>query len=177
MNETYPLGQCTRWVADHWTDQVGPYWGDGRQWLTSARASGFQTTVVPTIGSVLCLGAYSDGAGAAGHVAIVTAVDPIVVSESNWIYSMSPDSRTIYGLIDLFGFILPRSAMVSGDEQRAQIHEWYYDLLQREVENESAMMYHLSVWNAKGKEACLAEIYDGPEATRVMIAKRKLLGI
>ncbi|MFM0818642.1 peptidoglycan hydrolase PcsB [Streptococcus suis] len=78
---SYPIGECT-WGVKSQLSWVGPYWGDAKQWLASARAEGFSVGTTPQVGAV----AVWVG-GAYGHVALVTAVESstnIQVSESNY---------------------------------------------------------------------------------------------
>lgn len=77
---TYPVGECT-WGAKAAAPWVGNYWGNGGQWLGSARAAGFRTGSTPQVGAVaVWTGGYY------GHVAVVTDVNgsQIQVVESNY---------------------------------------------------------------------------------------------
>jgi surface antigen len=182
-NDTYPPGQCTRYVADNWSQQVGPYWGDGWMWLGSGEQAGYATTSVPSVGAIAVWGRDMGGARAAGHVAIVQAAEPLTVAESNWNIALQPDQRVVSSAsaAGIVGYLLPEKAdppmTYSLDQQRVKIHEAYWTYLLREVENDAAMQYHLGVWNTKGMEACLAEIWDGSEHGAVVAAQRKLLGL
>ena len=78
---SYPVGECT-WGVKSQLSWVGPYWGNAKQWVASARAEGFSVGTTPQVGAV----AVWVG-GAYGHVALVTAVESstnIQVSESNY---------------------------------------------------------------------------------------------
>lgn len=78
---SYPIGECT-WGVKSQLSWVGPYWGDAKQWLASARAEGFSTGSTPQVGAIaVWTGGYY------GHVAVVTAVQSstsIQVVESNY---------------------------------------------------------------------------------------------
>ncbi|HFI0427359.1 TPA: peptidoglycan hydrolase PcsB [Streptococcus suis] len=78
---SYPIGECT-WGVKSQLSWVGPYWGDAKQWLASARAEGFSTGYTPQVGAIaVWTGGYY------GHVAVVTAVQSstsIQVVESNY---------------------------------------------------------------------------------------------
>lgn len=78
---SYPVGECT-WGVKSQLSWVGPYWGDAKQWLASARAEGFSTGSTPQVGAIaVWTGGYY------GHVAVVTAVQSstsIQVVESNY---------------------------------------------------------------------------------------------
>ncbi len=78
---SYPVGECT-WGVKSQVSWVGPYWGNAKQWVASARAEGFSVGTTPQVGAV----AVWVG-GAYGHLALVTAVESstnIQVSESNY---------------------------------------------------------------------------------------------
>ena len=78
---SYPVGECT-WGVKSQLSWVGPYWGNAKQWVASARAEGFSVGTTPQVGAV----AVWVG-GVYGHVALVTAVESstnIQVSESNY---------------------------------------------------------------------------------------------
>ncbi|HFI0077259.1 TPA: CHAP domain-containing protein [Streptococcus suis] len=78
---SYPVGECT-WGVKSQVSWVGPYWGNAKQWVASARAEGFSVGTTPQVGAV----AVWVG-GVYGHLALVTAVESstnIQVSESNY---------------------------------------------------------------------------------------------
>ncbi|MBL6538887.1 GBS Bsp-like repeat-containing protein [Streptococcus suis] len=82
----YPVGQCT-WGAKQLAPWVGNYWGNAKQWLSSARNAGFQTGTTPRVGAI----AVWTGGGY-GHVAVVTEVSSttrIRVRESNYNYNQN----------------------------------------------------------------------------------------
>ena len=79
--KSYYVGECT-WGVKSQVSWVGPYWGNAKQWVASARAEGFSVGTTPQVGAVAVW-----GGGAYGHVAVVTAVESstnIQVSESNY---------------------------------------------------------------------------------------------
>ncbi len=181
---TYPSGQCTWYCCMNWSMPVGPYWGDGRMWLTSAQQAGYVITTVAEVGAIAVWGANMGGARDAGHVAIVQAITPLTVAESNWNVPLQPDIRVVnaYSQSGIIGYILPTKTTeepmtYTPDQQRAQIRQWYLDYLIRGVEDDAAMQYHLGVWNTKGMDVCLADIVDGAEAQSATAAKRRLLGL
>lgn len=75
---SYSWGQCVWYVA---TRRAVPMWGNANQWLANARAAGWATGSVPRVGAI----AWT-GAGYAGHVAIVEAVNgnQVTVSDMNY---------------------------------------------------------------------------------------------
>lgn len=78
---SYPISQCT-WGAKTLCPWAGDYWGNGGQWVASARAAGFRTGSTPQVGAIA---SWDDGGY--GHVAVVTAVESatrIQVSEANY---------------------------------------------------------------------------------------------
>jgi surface antigen len=181
---SYPSGQCTWYCCENWSQQVGPYWGDGKMWLASAQKDGWLTSPIPEIGDIAVWGANTGGTRDAGHVALVISVNPLTVAESNWNVPLQPDHRVVsdYSKSGIIGYVRPTKTTeevmtYTPEQQRVKIHETYWEFLMREVENNDAMTYHLGVWNVKGMEACLAEIWDGPEAAKVMAAKRAHLGL
>jgi hypothetical protein len=89
-NPTYPIGQCTRYVADAWSCPVGPYWGNAAQWLDSARSAGYVISPAPAPGAVAVWRANVGGALEAGHVALVTALEPLTVAGADWPLGAGP---------------------------------------------------------------------------------------
>lgn len=108
-NPTYPAGQCTRFVADNWSRPVGPYWGDASQWLRSASAYGYVLAGAPAVGAIAVWGPGAGGADPAGHVALVTGLAPLTVTEENWQGLGVVDSRVVDAgsLAGIAGYILP----------------------------------------------------------------------
>ena len=81
----YPVGQCT-WGTKQLANWAGTYWGNAKQWATSARAEGFNVGTTPVVGAIaVWTNSYY------GHVAYVTAVNgsQIQVMESNYAGNMS----------------------------------------------------------------------------------------
>ncbi len=99
------LGQCT-WWADYefhaysglWPDFTGPNNGNAMYWAGNAAAKGWTVSAVPERWSVAVFPAWTNGAGADGHVAWVTGVSngQITVSEENFTYGAGHlDVRTL----------------------------------------------------------------------------------
>lgn len=76
---TYTPGYCTYFVASRRSVPSG--WGNARNWLANARASGFATGSVPQVGAI----AWT-GAGSMGHVAYTEKVEGnrALISEMNY---------------------------------------------------------------------------------------------
>lgn len=76
---SYSRGNCTWYVASRRPVPTG--WGNARNWLSSARAMGWNTSSQPSVGSI----AWT-GAGALGHVAYVESIQGgmVLVSEMNF---------------------------------------------------------------------------------------------
>lgn len=76
---TYSPGYCTWFVASRRPVPSG--WGNARNWLANARAAGFATGSVPRVGAI----AWT-GAGAMGHVGLVTGVNgsQATIAEMNY---------------------------------------------------------------------------------------------
>ncbi len=76
----YSYGQCTYYVASR--RPVPPNWGNARDWMANAKASGYFTGSIPVAGAI----AWTS-AGRYGHVAYVEQVkgDDVLVSEMNYI--------------------------------------------------------------------------------------------
>ncbi|WP_192800984.1 CHAP domain-containing protein [Streptococcus agalactiae] len=81
-SNTFPLGQCT-WGVKEMATWAGNWWGNGGDWAASAASAGYTVGTQPRVGSIVC---WTDGSY--GHVAYVTAVDPVTnkiqVLESNY---------------------------------------------------------------------------------------------
>ena len=105
--DTYAWGNCTAgacsenaWVPDDL--------GDGGDWAVDAGTRGFEITMIPTIGSVVCY-CRGDGYSPFGHVATVVDVradGTFQVHEENYIGLGQWDYRWS-SLYDVCGFILP----------------------------------------------------------------------
>ncbi len=76
---TYSPGYCTWFVASRRSVPSG--WGNARNWLANARASGFGTGSVPQVGAI----AWT-GVGSMGHVGLVTGVNgsQVTITEMNY---------------------------------------------------------------------------------------------
>lgn len=75
----YSYGQCTYYVASRRFVPGG--WGDAANWMSSAKAAGYQTGTEPKPGAI----AWTPG-GSAGHVAYVEQVNgsQVLISEMNF---------------------------------------------------------------------------------------------
>ena len=93
----YMAGQCTAYVYDR-ASFVGSYWGNANEWVGKAAAAGRSISGTPTVGSVVVFAPGQGGAGALGHVAVVTAVNggQISIAEGNYA-GMAENFRTISG--------------------------------------------------------------------------------
>lgn len=84
LSHDYPYGQCTWWVAQK---RVIPSWGNAKDWLNNAIASGRSVCVgrycSPRVGAVISL----KGSRTYGHVGYVESVkgNKVVFSEMNYI--------------------------------------------------------------------------------------------
>lgn len=78
-SNTYVYGWCT-WYAKERRPDIGGFWGDARNWINSARNSGYSVGSVPVAGSIGV--SYSGGYG---HVVYVESVSgsTITVSDMN----------------------------------------------------------------------------------------------
>lgn len=180
---SYPDGQCSRFCADRWSVAPGPYWGDARFWLDSGHQAGYATSSVPEVGAIAVWGANMGGTRDAGHVALVQAIAPLTVAESNWNIPLQPDQRPVsaYSQTGIIGYVLPRKATEEPmnytlAQQRAYIHQCAYESWLREI-SEEEMQHWLGVWNTQGQEGVVAGIFDTPEAVTVTQARRRLLGL
>lgn len=124
-HDTYPAGECTRFVADNWGGNVGPVWGDAAGWLNSARAAGYVVTASPQPGAIVVWAAGQGGASRLGHVAILESTQPFTVRESNWTNSGREDTRVVdaFSMAGIAGYVLP--ILVEGspmtDPERADL--------------------------------------------------------
>ncbi|MEK7075379.1 MAG: CHAP domain-containing protein, partial [Patescibacteria group bacterium] len=88
----FPWGQCTWYVA---LKRKITFGGNAKNWLANARAAGYSTGNVPTVGSIV----VTTENRRYGHVAYVEKVDEaegtITVSESNYIRLGFIDTRKI----------------------------------------------------------------------------------
>ncbi|MDQ6662711.1 MAG: LysM peptidoglycan-binding domain-containing protein [Chloroflexota bacterium] len=88
----YPWGECTSW-ADYRFHQLHgvfvPWMFNSNAWLWSYRAQQYHWRVssIPTVGSIIALQAWTQGAYSYGHVGVVERILPngdVVASSMNW---------------------------------------------------------------------------------------------
>jgi surface antigen len=95
---SYPVGQCTWWVAEHRPDL--PFFpgrsGNALNWANSAAAQGFPVGRTPKVGAVAVFQPGQYGAGSFGHVALVLAVkgEQMRISEAG-LRGPGHDTRTV----------------------------------------------------------------------------------
>jgi surface antigen len=82
-------GQCTYWANMRYYELTGyqtAWIGDADQWAAGAAASpGWVVSTIPHVPSIIVLQPGEQGAGEAGHVAVVESIpSPGVVHTSNW---------------------------------------------------------------------------------------------
>lgn len=79
---SYAPGYCT-WYVKEMRPDIGSFWGNANQWVSSATASGYATGSQPRVGAI-----GVSYAGAYGHVVYVTGVSAdgstITLSEMNY---------------------------------------------------------------------------------------------
>ena len=88
----FPYGQCTWWADQRFYQIHGVYvpWvttSDAWQWLGRAQAYGWIVSSQPTVGSIIDLQPWVQGAYGLGHVAVVERVLPnghVLTSNMNW---------------------------------------------------------------------------------------------
>ena len=170
---TYPAGQCTRWVADNWTEQVGPYWGNAGGWLTSAKWDGFEVSEWPRVGSIAVWKAWTGGAGADGHVAIVLATSPLLVREENWSGSGVVDTRLVEATKGAApsGYVLPflttEEPMLDADRHdlaTSHVLALYSAILNRSADADPVGRdYWIAQVMAKGSAAATRDFLDQVE--------------
>ena len=85
--DTYAWGNCTYWVYAlrlKAGDPIPTTWGNASTWAPRALLDGYQVNGTPTVGSIMQISNVDNNLG---HVAYVTAVDPITgawtISEMN----------------------------------------------------------------------------------------------
>jgi surface antigen len=96
-NDTYAWGNCTYWafaMRVQAGDPIPTTWGNANTWALRALADGYIVDHTPSVGVVM-----ATTAGDLGHVAYVTAVDPVTgswtISEMNAPNYDVVDSRTL----------------------------------------------------------------------------------
>jgi surface antigen len=81
-------GQCTYWADyeyHHLTGYVIPWNGDAANWAANASTYGWAVSTTPKVHSIVVLHPGVQGAGWAGHVAVVEKVNPDgSVETTNW---------------------------------------------------------------------------------------------
>ncbi len=98
----FPYGQCTWWAAQRYYQlhQVYVPWtvnSNAAQWVDRATDFGWQVSDKPSVGSIIVLQPYIQGASALGHVAVVEQVLPngqVIASNMNW----APDPSAVTNL-------------------------------------------------------------------------------
>jgi N-acetylmuramoyl-L-alanine amidase len=88
----FPYGQCTWWANQRYHQLYGiyvPWTTNSNAWQWSARARDFrwQVTTKPTVGDIVDLQPWVQGASSLGHVAIVEKILPnghVMSSNMNW---------------------------------------------------------------------------------------------
>lgn len=89
----YPYGQCTWWADERYHQLHGIYvpWtnvsSDAWQWTQRARTYGWHVSSQPTVGAILDLQPWVQGAYGLGHVAVVEKIlsnGKVVASNMNW---------------------------------------------------------------------------------------------
>ncbi len=88
-NGAYP-GQCTQWVL--YKTGLSGQWGNGGQYLSSARAKGYSTGMTPRVGAIAVF-----AEGYVGHVGYVESVSgsTFTISEMNFAGKYVVDNRTL----------------------------------------------------------------------------------
>jgi surface antigen len=86
----WPVGQCTFWANYRYHELTGHWvsWtGNADQWVSGARAAGWNVSSQPHVPSIIVLMPYVQGAYGYGHVAVVESendnASPVVVHTSN----------------------------------------------------------------------------------------------
>jgi LysM repeat protein len=86
----YPYGQCTWWADQRFHKLKGAYvpWsGDAWQWTARARAYHWRVSSRPSVGAIVNLQPYVQGAYGLGHVAVVEKIlknGHVIASNMNW---------------------------------------------------------------------------------------------
>jgi len=95
--DTYAWGNCTYWAFAmrlQAGDPIPTSWGNANTWAINALADGYVVDHTPSVGALMVT-----TAGDLGHVAYVTAVDPVTgswtISEMNAPHLDVVDSRTL----------------------------------------------------------------------------------
>ncbi|HLG65501.1 MAG TPA: CHAP domain-containing protein [Ktedonosporobacter sp.] len=86
----FPYGQCTWWANERYHQLQGvyvPWGGNAWQWRAGAYAHGWHVSSWPTVGAIVVLQPWVQGAGGLGHVAVVERVlsnGHAISSNMNW---------------------------------------------------------------------------------------------
>ncbi len=88
----FPYGQCTWWANQRYNQLHGSFvpWrtnANAFQWVARAIEAGWHVSGLPTVGSIMVLQPYVDGAYGLGHVAVVEQILPdgrVIASSMNW---------------------------------------------------------------------------------------------
>jgi surface antigen len=88
----FPYGQCTWWANQRYRQLHGSFvpWrnnANASQWVTRALESSWQVSGIPTVGSIMVLQPYVDGAYGFGHVGVVEQIltnGRVIASSMNW---------------------------------------------------------------------------------------------
>ncbi len=91
-NNLFPYGQCTYWADERYHRLYGiyvPWMTNSDAWQWTARANEFHWNVssTPTVGAILVLQSWVQGAGGYGHVAVVEKIlanGHVMTSNMNW---------------------------------------------------------------------------------------------
>jgi surface antigen len=91
----FPYGQCTWWADQRFYQLHGVYvpWvsnSNALLWVTRAQQYGWRVSSVPTVGSIVALQPWVQGAYDLGHVGFVEQVlsnGHVIASNMNWGYS------------------------------------------------------------------------------------------
>jgi surface antigen len=90
----FPYGSCTRWASQRYYQLSGIYvpWAtqaNAWQWSARAQEFGWNVSSQPSLGAIVNLQPWVQGAYAYGHVAVVEEVLPnghVLASNMNWGY-------------------------------------------------------------------------------------------
>lgn len=100
QRDAFPYGQCTWWASERYHQLTGAYvpWttqSDAWQWTTRAYQFNWKVSNQPTVGAIMDLQPWVQGAYALGHVAVVESILPnghVIASSMNW--GSNPDQVT-----------------------------------------------------------------------------------
>ncbi len=99
---TYPRGQCTWWADERCKQLTGyyvPWSGNARDWITGARAFGWNVSSKPVKPSIIVLQPGVQGADSTyGHVGVVERINAdgsVTASNQNWAGITWPQSTNV----------------------------------------------------------------------------------